>query len=311
MWRVDTQRFSMWKYCAIFGLEAMSPTPTARPATATTRNKTIRNWTSSCHIILLVAPMCPPKKLLQSSRACRTESTPLESSRPTREAREALRDLRHAEPHAHLAEAQNSHRFEGLHLIRLDFRVADHLTPLLEIVLDELGELLGRAGIRHQSLARELLAHLLQRDDRADLRVVFRDEVRGHSRGGPHADPQVHVIAGHALLMQRGNVGKQGMALLQALAEHLDLARLDLRERNVHGEEHGGNDAGDQVVLGLRRTLVGHVHHVPARPPLEQLPAQRMGRARSGGAAVELARLRPPPADELPRPGHRPRPCDP
>src|SRR6266853_1252037 len=102
MWRVDTQRFSMWKYCAIFGLEAMSPTPTARPATATTRNKTIRNWTSSCHIKLLVAPMCPPKKLLQSSRACRTESTPHESSRPTREALEVLRDLRHAEPHADL-----------------------------------------------------------------------------------------------------------------------------------------------------------------------------------------------------------------
>src|ERR1044072_6250599 len=102
MWRVDTQRFSMWKYCAIFGLEAMSPTPTARPATATTRNKTIRNWTSSCHIKLLVAPMCPPKKLLQSSRACRTESTPHESSRPTREALEVLRNLRYAEPQADL-----------------------------------------------------------------------------------------------------------------------------------------------------------------------------------------------------------------
>src|ERR1041385_4297173 len=80
----------------------MSPTPPARPATATTRNKTIRNWTSSCHIKLLVAPMCPPKKLLQSSRACRTESTPHESSRPTREALEVLRNLRPAATHAGL-----------------------------------------------------------------------------------------------------------------------------------------------------------------------------------------------------------------
>src|SRR5256714_6611470 len=267
MWRVDTQRFSTWTYCAIFGLKAMSPTPTARPATAPTRNKTIRNWTSSCHIKLLVAPMCPPKKLLQSSRACRTESTPHESSRPTREALEALRDLRHGEPHAHLAQAQNSYGVDGLHLVRPDLCVADHLAPFLEIVLDELGELLGRAGVRHQALARELLAHLGQRDDRADLRVVFRDEVSGHPRGRPHADPQVHVVPGHALLVQRGNVRKQGMALLQALAEHLDLARLDLRKRNVDREEHGGNDARDQVVLGGgRKPLRGHPH-VQAPPP--------------------------------------------
>src|SRR5256714_3744476 len=245
MWRVDTQRFSTWKYCAIFGLEAMSPTPTARPATATTRNKTIRNWTSSCHIKLLVAPMFPPKNYSKVAELA---------------GRSQLRS-------PHLAEAQNSRRFEGLHLIRLDFRVADHLPPLLEIVLDELGELLGGAGIRHQSLARELLAHFGQRDDRADLRVVFGDEVRGHSRRGPHADPQVHVVAGHALLVQRGNVGEQWMAAPQALPEHLDLARLDLRERNVHGEEHGGNDAGDQVVLGGRPPPARDTAQVPGPPP--------------------------------------------
>src|SRR5438477_1448938 len=208
----------MWKYCAIFGLETMSPTPTARPATATTRNKTIRNWTSSCHIKLLVAPMCPPKKLLQSSRACRTESTPRFLEWIVADDLEALRDQVSRNRAPHLAHAQNSHRFEGLHLVRLDFRVADHLPPFLEIVLDELGELLGRAGVRHQALARELLAHLGQRDDRADLRVVFRDEVGGYSRRAPRADPQVHVVAGHAPLVQRGNVRKQGMALLQALA---------------------------------------------------------------------------------------------
>src|SRR2546422_1013823 len=59
-WRVDTQRFSTWKYSTIFGLEAMSPTPTTRPETATTRNNTIKNWTSNCHVKLLYAPMSPP-----------------------------------------------------------------------------------------------------------------------------------------------------------------------------------------------------------------------------------------------------------
>src|SRR6266852_8356036 len=193
----------------------MSPTPTARPETATTRNNTIKNWTSSCHVKLLVAPISPPilnrlaadprapdralpGKLRQSSRACRTASTGREPAIPT-----------------------PIGRLDGLHLVRPDFCVADHLAPFLEIVLDELGELLGRAGVRHQALARELLAHFGQCDDRADLRVVFREEVRTHSRGRPHAYPQVPVVAGHALLVQRGNVWKQGTALLQALAEHL------------------------------------------------------------------------------------------
>jgi len=77
----------------IFELEAMSPSPTARPDMATTRNNTIKNWTSSCHVKLLYEPMFPPilnrlaadprapdravsGKLRQSSRACRTASTP-------------------------------------------------------------------------------------------------------------------------------------------------------------------------------------------------------------------------------------------
>src|SRR5438552_6550123 len=94
-WRVDTQRFSIWKYPTIFGLDAMSPTPTARPETETTRNNTIKNWTSSCHVKLLYVPMFPPILYAQSSRACRTASTP-------RGALEALRNLRHAEPHADL-----------------------------------------------------------------------------------------------------------------------------------------------------------------------------------------------------------------
>ena len=51
-WRVDTQRFRTLKNCTVFRLETMSPTPTARPATATTRNNTIKNWTSKCHIKL-------------------------------------------------------------------------------------------------------------------------------------------------------------------------------------------------------------------------------------------------------------------
>jgi len=57
---VDTQRFSMWKVPTILAVEVMSPTPTARPETDTTRNSTIKNWTSSCHAKLLYAPMSPP-----------------------------------------------------------------------------------------------------------------------------------------------------------------------------------------------------------------------------------------------------------
>src|SRR5882672_6676422 len=60
---------------------------------------------------------------------------------------------------SHFAQAQDSHRFYGLHLVRLDFRVADHLAPFLELIPHQPRELLGRAGVRHQALARELLAH--------------------------------------------------------------------------------------------------------------------------------------------------------
>src|SRR5437773_10520430 len=127
-WRVDTQRFRMWKYPTIFGLEAMSPTPTARPETETTRNNMIKNWTSSCHVKLLYVPMFPPILYAQSSRACRTASTP-------HGALEALRNLRHAEPHADLQaldrlldrtgepQAFVVHRDARPNLVRLDFRV--------------------------------------------------------------------------------------------------------------------------------------------------------------------------------------------
>jgi len=67
----------------------------------------------------------------------------------------------------------------------------------------------------------------------------------------------------------------------------------------VDREEHGGNDARDQVVLRRRRTLVGHVHDVQARLQFQELHAEVVVRAVSRRAVVELAGLRLHPGDEL------------
>src|SRR5712692_10003601 len=66
--------------------------------------------------------------------------------------------------------------------VRLDSRFADHPAPLLEILLYLFCELLGRAGVRHQALACELFAHVGLGDDRADVRVVPRENVRRQPR---------------------------------------------------------------------------------------------------------------------------------
>src|SRR5437867_1824473 len=167
-WRVDTQRFRMWKYPTIFGLEAMSPTPTARPETETTRNNMIKNWTSSCHVKLLYVPMFPPILYAQSSRACRTASTP-------HGALEALRNLRQAEPQAFVVHRDARPKDE----------VVDHLRdlpgprrPQMEDVRGKRGED-GSAELEGIGVARAVDEELARRRGRfpARERNVEKNEI--------------------------------------------------------------------------------------------------------------------------------------
>src|SRR6266853_465325 len=264
MWRVDTQRFSMWKYCAIFGLEAMSPTPTARPATATTRNKTIRNWTSSCHIKLLVAPMCPPKKLLQSSRACRTESTPHESSRPTREALEVLRDLRHAEPHADLqaldrlldAACERQAEARAIRFLKDDAHVLLRPRHAAALGLRVHGPVL-RAAVA-QRLGEALGVHA-QRPAQAQAFVVHgntgpEDKVVDHFRDLSRAcRPQMEDVRGKRA--EDGPAELEGVGVARAVDEELarGRGRFPARERDVEKNEFSPRQASREPRRVSRR----------------------------------------------------------
>jgi CheY-like chemotaxis protein len=106
---------------------------------------------------------------------------------------------------------------------------------------------------------------------------------RGRRAGGcEHARPQRNLIAGHAGLGDRRHVGQRRETLQAADAQHLQLARLDLRQRTDHLVHHHHDLAAEEIAHGLPGALVRYMGHRHAQFGQERLGDQVAERAGTG-----------------------------
>src|SRR5687768_16409353 len=93
----------------------------------------------------------------------------------------------------------NGHRSLDLHP-----RPLHYLRPAIEIGNEQLCELLGRAGRGLESLARQVLADVRQRQYRADLGGEPPHDLRRHAGRPDESVPQGRLVAGHGFRDRRG-----------------------------------------------------------------------------------------------------------
>src|SRR5262245_48367072 len=87
-------------------------------------------------------------------------------------------------------------------------RTADDLRPFSGILLDQLGELLGRAARRLVADLREAVAEALRGNRLVDAGIELVDDRPRHSGRGDDPTPGRRLVAGNAGLRDRGQVGK-------------------------------------------------------------------------------------------------------
>src|SRR4051812_2756522 len=92
--------------------------------------------------------------------------------------------------------------------IRLDVRFPDDLGPAVDFALQERGELLGRAGGHVDAELGKALLHLRGGENLHHLGVQAVHDLARRPGDGEHAEPDAHVVARHAGLVDGRNLGR-------------------------------------------------------------------------------------------------------
>ena len=144
---------------------------------------------------------------------------------------------------------------------------------------------------RIEALLEQPGAHFRVAQDRDEFAVEQRHHLARQARRPEQRVPDVDVDVLHAGFGERRHIGRHRRALRAAGGEHVELARLHLRQRDVHRQEHELDLAAEQVGHRARGSLVRHVHHLQAEVQLEQFHRQVVRRRVAGRGVVELAGL--------------------
>jgi hypothetical protein len=136
-----------------------------------------------------------------------------------------------------------------------------------------------------------MLLHLVGLLHRGDFLVQLLDD-RGRRPGGRDDAPPVdRLVARHARLRDRGDVGQNRVAGQAAGAERAQLAGPDMRRGLHQRTEHHLGVAPDHVDHGRAAALERHMQEVDAGGQLEQLAAEMLEAADAGRGVLQLAGL--------------------
>ena len=110
--------------------------------------------------------------------------------------------------------------------------------------------------------------------------------------GRKKSDPLGEFASAHALLRQRGHIGRLGVALQAGNAKRFHLACLDIGGGRVQRIHHHLDVAGDQVLRRGSGAFVRNIREQGAGLRGEQFRAQMIGAADTRGAVGNLVRIR-------------------
>ena len=167
----------------------------------------------------------------------------------------------------------------------------DGVAPLLDVGVDQGGELCGAQAIGFGAQVGDLLLHAVLGQDVTHIAVHALGQFLGQVLGADHAVPGFHVEVGVAQLVQALDTGELGRGVLAGDGQGLELATVDLGL-----EGHGVVDAVLHFVGHQRndqrcRALVGDVGRLGLDLHVEHFRNHVLGRAGTGGAEVQLVLL--------------------
>src|ERR1700730_14705202 len=150
------------------------------------------------------------------------------------------------------SDAEHARRNLRPRLLRLDAGVPDHLAPLVQLDLDEVPELLGRAGKRLEADVAEFRVDVRIIDDLAQLLIELRHD--GRRRMGRRDDPgpRIHVEAGDPGLVQCRQLRKQRAALQARHRECAQRPGSDMWKASREIGEHHRYATCEHVLDGRR-----------------------------------------------------------
>src|SRR5260221_5767135 len=121
-------------------------------------------------------------------------------------------------------------------LLRLDSRGLHHLRPAHCLEVHLLAQLLRGAGEDLHPLLGERSAHFRERQDSLHVGVDLRGECCRRAGGRPQRVPDVGIRVAEPELGERRNLGCERRARRASGGERVELARLHVRNRDVHGK---------------------------------------------------------------------------
>src|SRR5215510_11988398 len=146
---------------------------------------------------------------------------------------------------------------------RLDLGRADHLTPLLGFVGDELAEIGGRERKLSATFVGKPRLYFEIGESGVDFPVEPIDDLGGRVVGRAHAKPGARLIARHEVAHGR-DVGQRLQARSGGYSQRPQLAGLDVLDNTNWRYEHELDLPGDQIGDRRRRAAIGHMDHVDA-----------------------------------------------
>src|SRR6266699_2944051 len=144
------------------------------------------------------------------------------------------------------------HSSRNSRLLRLDAGVSDHLAPLVQLDLDEVPELLGRAGKRLEADVAEFRFDVRIIDDLAQLLIELRHDRRRRMGWRDDPSPRIHVEAGYPGLVQCRQLRKQRAALQACHRECAQRPGSDMRKAGREIGEHHRHATCEHVLDGRR-----------------------------------------------------------
>ena len=174
-----------------------------------------------------------------------------------------------------------SRRCSGL--FRLDAGVLDHLAPLAELDLDKssisLGELENASKPTRPSVVLMSGLSMILRSSVLSCVTISGGVCRPERRCRPRNRCRSPSTPASSMVGSSGNSELRWMPRHRQRAQR---ARFDVRQPGREVGEHHRHPAGDQVLKGRRRALVGHVQHVDVGPVLERLAGDDAGGVGAG-----------------------------
>src|SRR5262247_1055211 len=169
-------------------------------------------------------------------------------------------------------------RLVGVSSVDPDPGVLDHWTPFVDIGLEMGGELIG--GRADHGIAEQLQPRLDRGSGEArdGVGVDLPDDVGRGLRGQKEGVPGRYLEARHSGFGDGRQLGRRGIALGAGDCEPAQLTRLDQLERDAAGELQV-DAPGDEIAIGGAGAAIGHMRHLDAGHPLEQLAGHVWRRA--------------------------------